>query len=408
LSEALRVIVGATEYPGHAFPEFALAAALRRHGHEVLLQTSERWRNAVDHLDVQVVAVEDISGVPHHGSFGPELVAAVHGLAPVIEGFRPDVVVSDLATAAPPLAAEVAGVPTATVVATMYPIEEPGLPLYPLGFVAPRTRLGTAMWRVMEPALRPLRPRARRSRIVAEHLDRVRAQLGLRERPRDALAFSSYGAFSDGLTMVATFPQLEYPRRWPNNVRITGPMLFEPPCPEVELPPGPAPLVVVAASSAQDPELRLVRTAFEALESEPVRVVATASGRLADWSGDVPENAAMADWISFDQLLPHASLVVTRGGHGTVARALAGGVPLLVCPVAGDMPENGARVAWAGAGLMLPRRLLGAFALRAAVRSLLTERRFTERARELAAWSRDNDGAVRGARLVERYAGMPR
>ena len=64
---------------------------------------------------------------------------------------------------------------------------------------------------------------------------------------------------------------------------------------------------------------------------------------------------------------------------------------------------NGARVTWTGAGLMLPRRLLGPSALRSAVRRVLTEQRFAASASAIAAWSRENDGAERGAELVERY-----
>ena len=43
--------------------------------------------------------------------------------------------------------------------------------------------------------------------------------------------------------------------------------------------------------------------------------------------------------------MPQADLVICHGGHGTVARALAAGVPVLCCPAVGDMAENGARVA---------------------------------------------------------------
>jgi UDP:flavonoid glycosyltransferase YjiC (YdhE family) len=39
--------------------------------------------------------------------------------------------------------------------------------------------------------------------------------------------------------------------------------------------------------------------------------------------------------------------------------------------------------------------------LRWAVRQVLGERRFTERAELIASWARRNDGAKRGAKLVE-------
>ncbi len=113
-----------------------------------------------------------------------------------------------------------------------------------------------------------------------------------------------------------------------------------------------------------------------------------------------PANAVVVDWLSYSQVMPQASLVVCHGGHGTVARALAAGVPVLCCPHVGDMAENAARVAWAGAGLMLPWRLLGTGALRVAGAGF-SATDVPARACEFAAWWRANDGAEHGARLVE-------
>jgi hypothetical protein len=42
-------------------------------------------------------------------------------------------VVSDILTLAPTLAAEVAGVPHATLIPHVYPVQQPGMPLYSLG-----------------------------------------------------------------------------------------------------------------------------------------------------------------------------------------------------------------------------------------------------------------------------------
>ena len=44
----LRLLVAAFGDPGHAFPAIALARELRRRGHEVLVETWERWREAVE------------------------------------------------------------------------------------------------------------------------------------------------------------------------------------------------------------------------------------------------------------------------------------------------------------------------------------------------------------------------
>jgi UDP:flavonoid glycosyltransferase YjiC (YdhE family) len=69
------------------------------------------------------------------------------------------------------------------------------------------------------------------------------------------------------------------------------------------------------------------------------------------------------------------------------------------------MAENSARVAWAGAGLMLPWRLTGAASLRWAARRVLADPGFAQRSSEIAAWASQNDGAERGAGLVEALAG---
>jgi UDP:flavonoid glycosyltransferase YjiC (YdhE family) len=102
--------------------------------------------------------------------------------------------------------------------------------------------------------------------------------------------------------------------------------------------------------------------------------------------------------------MPAASLVVSHGGHGTVARALSAGTPVLTCPMIGDMSETAMRVAWAGAGRSLPWRLCRPAPLRWAVRGVLADPSYAARAAEIAAWSRSHDGPERGAELIEELA----
>jgi UDP:flavonoid glycosyltransferase YjiC (YdhE family) len=162
--------------------------------------------------------------------------------------------------------------------------------------------------------------------------------------------------------------------------------------------------VLVAPSTERDPERTLIADTLEALADEPVRVLATINRRGEAWSGPLPHNARVVDWLSYGASMPGAAAVVCHGGHGTLTRALAAGVPVLVSPAAGDMAENGARVAWAGAGVMVPQRLSGPASLRLAIRRLLSDHRFRERATELADWARSHDGPGTGARLVESLA----
>jgi MGT family glycosyltransferase len=380
---------------GHAFPAIALARALRSRGHEVLVETWERWREAVEAEGLSFTAAEEYKTFPpaEPGSATWRSAAdAAIALLPLMEEFRPDVVVSDILTLAPTLAAERAGLRRATLIPHVYPVHEPGLPFFAFGLQPPRTPVGRAAWRRALPALTKGLERGRRE------MNETRAAVGL--PPVEEF----HGGISRELAMVATFPQLEYPRRWPGGVHVTGPMAFELPYPDIELPDGDEPLVLVAPSTAQDPELRLVRVALDALADEPVRVVATTNRLDPAPLPAAPANAVVVDWLSYSQVMPQASLVICHGGHGTVARALAAGVPVLCCPHVGDMAENSARVAWAHAGLMLPWRLLGAGPLRLAARQIRGDPTFAERSEEFAIWAQANDGAERGARLTEDLA----
>jgi UDP:flavonoid glycosyltransferase YjiC (YdhE family) len=103
--------------------------------------------------------------------------------------------------------------------------------------------------------------------------------------------------------------------------------------------------------------------------------------------------------------MPKCAAVVCHAGHGTVARALACGVPVVGCPAAGDMAENATRVAWAGCGVSLPRRLVTPRGIRLAVRKLLAEPEHAQAAARLQAWAESHDGGAIAAEALERLAG---
>ena len=391
-----RFLVAAFGDAGHAFPAIGLARTLAARGHEVWVETWERWGDAVEAEGLRFTAAEEYMTFPPPppgSAEEPSAGDAAALLLPWLEEQRFDAVVSDILTQAPALAAERAGVRWATLIPHVYPVHEAGLPFFGFGAMPARTRAGRAFWRTALPVLVGGLEQGR------EHLNLSRATVGL--PPTERL----HGGISPELALVGTFPQLEYPRRWPAQVRVIGPVGFELPYPDVELPEGDAPLVLVAPSTAQDPELRLLRAALDALADEPVRVIATTNRHQpVEPLPAPPANTVLVDWLSYSQVMAAADVVICHGGHGTVARALGAGVPVLCCPAAGDMVENGTRVQWAGAGLALPWRLTSAGSVRLLVRRLLGEASFARRAQEIAAWSRENDAALRGAVAVEALA----
>jgi UDP:flavonoid glycosyltransferase YjiC (YdhE family) len=203
------------------------------------------------------------------------------------------------------------------------------------------------------------------------------------------------------LTLVATFPQLEYARAWPAWTRITGPLMWEPPGDRVEPPAGDGPVVLVAPSTAQDREHRLLRAALTGLAREPARVIAIAP---AGAGIPAPRNAVLVPWMSYARTMPNCDVVVTHGGHGTLVRALASGRPVLVCPAGGDMAESAARVDWAGVGVRLPPRFCTPLGVRLAVRRALALPELRPRAEAFAHWAAMHDGRQCAASEVERWA----
>src|SRR3954452_14663902 len=73
-------------------------------------------------------------------------VRAAREIQPFVADFAPDVAVADILTPGPALAAELEGVPLATLVPHVHPSVPPGAPIYSIGARLPRTGLGRAFW----------------------------------------------------------------------------------------------------------------------------------------------------------------------------------------------------------------------------------------------------------------------
>jgi UDP:flavonoid glycosyltransferase YjiC (YdhE family) len=388
----VKVLLGAFGDPGHAFPMIALGRALRARGHDVTLQTWTRWQEHIEREGIAFAPAPEYTVFPS----GPEPLAfyeavihATRDTLPLLQRLKPDVAVADILTLAPALAAEIEGVPCATLIPHVHPHGEPHFPIYSLGARLPRTALGRELWRRAQGQV------DRGLELGRRELNDTRRQLGL------APLGHVHGGISRRLALVATFPQLEYPRTWPEHVHVVGPLMWEPPAADVELPPGDGPIVLVAPSTAQDPEHRMLGAALRGLAHADVRLLATWNRRLPPRPLPVPSNARLVDWVSYARTMPLCDLVVCHAGHGTLVRALSSGCAVLACPAVGDMNENAARLDWAGAGVRLPRRFISPRPLRLAVERALGEVSIRARARELGEWAASHDAGARAAELVE-------
>ena len=375
----------------------ALGERLVQRGHHVTFETWERWRPHVTAAGMGFVAAPEYQVFPPGGQALKPYEAVIRSTARTRDAIiadTPDVVVHDILTLAPALAAELEGVQRATLIPHLYPATEAGFPPYSIGARLPRTLAGRWFWRQFEGPLTRGLVQGR------SELNKTRSRVGL--APVERL----HGGLSPDLCLVASFPQLEYPRTWPQHVHVVGPMFWEPAAAaRTPSPAGDEPLILVAPSTSHDPGQRLLQASIEGLADANVRILASLDGRPLSRPLRAPRSLRLVNWLSYAEAMPNACAVICHAGHGTVVRALANGVPIVAVPHSGDMAENAARVDWAGVGVRLPWRLLSRSTLRLAVeRVLIDEGGYASRAAQLASWAGAHDGAARAAELIEQLA----
>ena len=257
-----------------------------------------------------------------------------------------DAAIVDVALLGALVGAESLGIPTAVSMPGPYLRPTPGEPPFGLGLspaLGPLTRLRDQILprvldRIWDVGLRDLN--ATRRELGLEPLDHVWSQLDRAQR-----------------VLVLTAQSFDFPAgRRPPNVRYVGPVLDDPLWADVDidLPPGDEPLVLVGLSGARTRgATQLLHRIVAALADIPVRAVIGTGPVVAPLAAPRP-GIRIVSAAPHTALLPHAQLVITHGGHGTVIKALAAERPCLVLPLGRDQPDNAARVVAHHAGRRLP------------------------------------------------------
>jgi UDP:flavonoid glycosyltransferase YjiC (YdhE family) len=171
------------------------------------------------------------------------------------------------------------------------------------------------------------------------------------------------------------------------------------------------PLVYVTFGSIAGsfpPALPVYGVALRAVADLPVRVLLTVGRELdLDALPPAPDNVRIERWVPQQDVLGHAAAAVVHGGSGSTLGAIAAGLPLVVVPLFADQPENARRVAEVGAGLAVepnredPDATVGQ--LREAIRSVLGEPSYGQRARALADELRAAPPVDEAVPLLERF-----
>ncbi len=209
--------------------------------------------------------------------------------------------------------------------------------------------------------------------MVGPAFNRFRAELGLAP-VKDILTHWKYSP----QRVLGLFPQwFGAPQSdWPPNVTLVGFPMFDPggggPDPALEefLAGGPPPLVFTPSSEALEKDARpFFEAAVDTLRQTGQRGIFLS--KSAQYLPPLPAQAIHRPFVSFRQLLPRSAALIHHGGLGSIAQALAAGIPQLALPCVFDQFDNAERLQRIGGGLRLDQPQTGAMA--AAVRRLLDD-----------------------------------
>jgi MGT family glycosyltransferase len=169
------------------------------------------------------------------------------------------------------------------------------------------------------------------------------------------------------------------------------------------------PLVYASMGTLQNRILQTFRMIAEACAGLDLQlVISLGGGQDPALLRDLPDDPVVVGYAPQLDLIRRSVLTISQGGLNTALESLARGVPMVVLPVAYDQPGVGTRVEWAGVGRSIPVGRLTVDRLRDAVRTVLGNPVYRERAGQLRSSIEAADGLNRAADLIEAAFGTGR
>lgn len=363
----MRILVTSTPGMGHVHPLVPLALGFQRAGHDVAWATAPEARARIEGYGFRALPSGlgpgapstsaasmprlDLRGVPPRERraqffgrwFGEAAVRMREDLAPIVDAFRPDAIVHDLAElAAAPIAAA-RGIPHVTVAFS--------------GAVS--------------------------ATLVQGIVDAVSGVW-----TAEGLAVPSDAGLYEHL-YLHRFPPALGPAPAHANVRCVRPVGFDGGNAE-EVPTWLAtlgserPAVYVTLGTVVSGPAQW-REILAALDSLDVDAIAT-TGTQVDPAeiGPAPANVRVERYVPQSFILDHVAVLVSHAGAGSMLAGASRGLPQLCIPMGADMWENADALAGSGASLTLEEDQRGAAAIFGALERLLEDAAFSTAARRVA------------------------
>lgn len=367
----MRFLFTTFEGGGHVPAPMLVARTLQAQGHDVLVVSDacnrasavakgipfEAWRRAPERgaLGGAENGLEDwrtrwppsvIRRLCEGVIAGPALAYA-RDVMEIADEFRPDVIISNELLFGAMMAAERLRIPLALLTASVwcFPTRD-DVPAFGPGFAPAITPSDRFRDRLTRGAV------SRMFDTGLSDLNRARSYLGLAplEHTLDQLEMADQILLGASQTFDFNIPVA------PPGFDYCGPLFETPEWADatIELPSNGRPNVLISFSTTFQDQKPVMTRAMRALARLPVNGIVTL-GPAVDPSG-LPrmDDITVLPNASHDVIVPQCQAVVCHGGHGTLLRPLANGVPVVALPMGRDHPDNAARLEWLGAGIRLP------------------------------------------------------
>lgn len=323
----MRALFTSTALCGHFYPLVPLAWTCRALGHDVLVAVADDFVPEVVRSGLPAVScgpAADFSGFTAMGGtgtladrrhangrvFARNAASNLAGITSIVDEWRPDVVLSERAESAGPIAATTAGIPSVELQWGVAALAE-----Y-------RAVAETEFARHL--AARRMAALPRPTTVLNPWPPSLRLRHAIGHRRMRNVPY-------DGDARVPGW--VWQPRQRPRICLTLGTVLPR--------------LGIDGMSTTVLPMLR-------ALAGLGVEIVIAVEDAVAASWPSLPSAVTHVGRLPLSQVLRACDLAIHHGGQGTALTALGAGIPQLVLPVFDDQLDNAAAVATAGAGLSLP------------------------------------------------------
>jgi len=409
----MRFLFTTFEGGGHVPAPMLAARALQTLGHDVLM-VSDRcnasaartkglpfrpWRRAPDRgaLGAASEGLSDwrtrwppavIRRICDDVATGPALAYAEDVLE-IAADFRPDVIVSNELLFGAMMAAERLSIPLALLTANVwcYPTRDDVPPFGP-GYPLANSWSGRARDTITRTLIRGFFDAG-----LADLNDaRMHLDLASLQHTLDQLDVAER-------IVIGTAPAFDFGLEDPlSRFMHCGPLFDTPDWAEgsFEVPQNGRPNVLISFGTTFQNQRAVLARAMTAVQALQVNGIVTLGPAMTD--ADLPkiENVRVVAQASHDQIVPHCAAVICHGGHGTLLRPLAHGVPVVAMPMGRDHADNAARLEWLGAGARVPETA-SASRIRRALNRVLTKVEYRENAQVFASQVKDRDASANRA-----------